>query len=363
MKRHTSFIVLVGLFMAFVNSQELTLQTNLDPAVSETSGLIFINNSLITHNDSENTNQLFEIDASNGNVIRTVTITNATNVDWEDITHDDTYIYIGDIGNNSGTRTNLKVYRILIADFFASNTVTADLINFSYNNQTNFTPSPFATDFDAEGLIHYNENLYIFTKNWVTTNTNIYMLPKTVGDYSISPMDTIIVEGLVSGAEFNPNNNAILLTGYDSNGAFIIELKDFSSGLFSNGSVSKIALSVPNNYSPQIEAVTVINEQDYYITAEQSTSNASGLYTFSTSTLGTSDLQLPKLSFYPNPANTIITLNTNNLKADIYDTSGQLIKTSEERHIDVSNISPGYYITKIEDKTNGNLVYKKLIIN
>jgi hypothetical protein len=33
-------------------------------------------------------------------VLRTVAITNATNVDWEDIAQDASYIYIGDIGNN-----------------------------------------------------------------------------------------------------------------------------------------------------------------------------------------------------------------------------------------------------------------------
>ena len=35
------------------------------------------------------------------------------NVDWEDITQDETHIYIADFGNNNGNRTDLKIYKIL----------------------------------------------------------------------------------------------------------------------------------------------------------------------------------------------------------------------------------------------------------
>jgi hypothetical protein len=68
----------------------------------------FYNNNIITHNDSGGQANLYEINASTGAVLRTVAITNATNVDWEDIAQDALYIYIGDIGNNFGNRTDLK---------------------------------------------------------------------------------------------------------------------------------------------------------------------------------------------------------------------------------------------------------------
>ena len=61
-------------------------------------------------------NALYELNVTNGNVSRTVTIQNAANVDWEDICTDDDYIYIGDFGNNSGNRTNLRIYKVLKSD-------------------------------------------------------------------------------------------------------------------------------------------------------------------------------------------------------------------------------------------------------
>ena len=173
MVKSFSFYIIFCCSILVTNAQQFTLETELEASISETSGLLYINNTLITHNDSATTNQLFDVDTSTGMVTRTVTVTNATNTDWEDLTHDGTYIYIGDFGNYQGHRTNLKVYRILISDYFSSNSVTADVINFSYANQTDFTPSPLATNFDAEGLIHYNNNLYIFSKNWLDGNIRV----------------------------------------------------------------------------------------------------------------------------------------------------------------------------------------------
>lgn len=352
------------LLMFGVSAQQLVLETALDDTVNETSGLLYLNNTLITHNDSATTNQLFDVDTSTGSVTRTITVTNATNVDWEDLTHDDTYIYIGDFGNYQGNRTDLKVYRIAITDYFASTSVTADVINFSYSNQTNFTPSPLATNFDTEGLIHYNNKLYVFSKNWLNGNTNIYELSKTPGTYSISITDTIIAEGLVSGATYNASTNSIILTGYDTNGAFFIQLNGFNSGLFSNGSVVKTSVAVPANYSPQIEGIIPINATEYYVSAEENSPTASGLYSFNTSTLSSvSEVNNLEVSFYPNPTEESITLSHDNCDTKIYSITGQLVKVSIHKQIDVSDLNSGIYLIKIRQSGSQNMAIKKLIIN
>ena len=166
-------------------AQQVNLVTHLNNSINETSGLITINQKLITHNDSGGEAALYEIDTTSGNYTRKVTVSNAYNQDWEDICSDSNYIYIADFGNNSGTRTNLKIYRILISDFIntPNDTVTADTINFNYADQTDFTPSTYSTNFDAEAIISIGDSLYIFTKNWGNYWTNIYALPKTPGSY------------------------------------------------------------------------------------------------------------------------------------------------------------------------------------
>ncbi|WP_422104785.1 T9SS type A sorting domain-containing protein [Winogradskyella sp.] len=357
------FSVISFFLILSIGAQELTLETALEATVNETSGLLYLSNTLITHNDSSNTNQLFDIDPSTGMVTRTVTITNATNEDWEDLTHDGTYIYIGDFGNFRGDRTDLKVYRISIIDYFTSTSVTADIINFSYSNQTDFTPNPLATNFDAEGLIHYNNSLYVFSKNWLNGNTDIYQLPKTPGTYSISNVDSITAEGLISGATYNASDNSIFLTGYDISGAFLVQLSGFSSGLFSNGSVIKSAVNVPANFSFQIEAITPINANEYYITAEESAPNASGLYSFNISTLDIPEIDHLDMDFYPNPATSVIRLSKGDLKTKIYNITGQNVKASNQQNIDISDLKSGVYLVTIEDSSTGSLISKRLIIN
>ncbi|WP_138433490.1 T9SS type A sorting domain-containing protein [Winogradskyella algicola] len=362
MRRSRCFILLLALSFLGINAQQFTLETSLDATVNETSGLLYINNTLITHNDSANTNQLFDIDISTGNVTRTVTITNATNIDWEDLTQDGTYIYIGDFGNYQGDRTDLKVYRIAISDYLNNTSLTADVINFSYTDQTDFTTSPFATNFDAESLIHYNNSLYVLTRNWLDGNTNIYELPKTPGSHSISRVDSITAGGLVSGATFNTTSNQIIITGFDSNGAFLIELTGFNSGLFSNGTVTKTSIAVPENYSFQIEGIYPINANEYYITAEENGALQPALYSFNTSTLSLNETELTPISFYPNPARTQITLSEDNLQTKIYNITGQLVKTSNKKHIDVSDLTSGIYLITIEAAFEKNTIRRRLLI-
>src|SRR5690554_1024138 len=95
------FIILIIFSNGAIFAQDLELITPVATAVNESSGLIYLNEKLITHNDSGNDAQLFEIDSLTGNVTRTVVINNATITDWEDIAYDDDYIFIGDFGNNN----------------------------------------------------------------------------------------------------------------------------------------------------------------------------------------------------------------------------------------------------------------------
>ena len=119
--------------------------------VFETSGLLFFNDQIVTHNDSGGAPVLFEIDTVSRQITRTVTITNATNMDWEALTQDEDYIYIGDFGNNVGIRQDLTIYRIAKEDYLDNDTATAETIFFSYEDQTDFTDTG-NSDWDAEAF-------------------------------------------------------------------------------------------------------------------------------------------------------------------------------------------------------------------
>jgi hypothetical protein len=358
-----SFLIICFVTVLNGSAQDLNLETGLDSAVNETSGLLFLNNTLITHNDSGNSNELYDIDTSTGAVTRTVIVTNASNIDWEDLTHDDTYIYIGDFGNYYGSRTDLKIYRVAISDYFNNTTVSADIINFSYSAQTDFSPSPMDTNLDAEGLIHYNDKLYIFSKNWIDGNTNIYELPKAPGTYSLSITDTITAQGLISGATYNSLDNSIMLCGYGTDGSFLIQLNAFNSGLFSNGNIIKTVVNIPESYSFQIEGITPINATDYYVSAEGNSNAAPGLFSFNSATLTIKDiLGDDPVLFYPNPAEDTIILNYEGLETEIYTITGELLKISNSKEIDISSLASGAYFIKIKKAGSLKAIMKRLII-
>lgn len=61
---------------------------------------------------------------------------------------------------------------------------------------------------------------------------------------------------------------------------------------------------------------------------------------------------VPVFSVYPNPANDYITVNrTGNDEIFIYNAMGSLVKSSNENHINISNLAPGFYTVKSSEGT------------
>jgi len=152
--------------------------------------------------DSGNLNGIYRIDSASGAILQVVVITNFPNVDYESITADATYIYVGDAGNNDGNRTDLKILRIKKADIAKSPgivNVKADAINFSYTDQKDFEPNT-NTNLDCEAMASIGNYLYLFSKDRGDLQTRCYKLPKDTGTYSIAPIATFNTDGKVTDA-------------------------------------------------------------------------------------------------------------------------------------------------------------------
>jgi hypothetical protein len=84
------------------------------PAAIELSGLVLSQTHrgvLWTHNDSGNSARLLAISAR-GRLLGELDVSGAENVDWEDIATAHGHLYVGDIGDNLGQRTDVAVYRV-----------------------------------------------------------------------------------------------------------------------------------------------------------------------------------------------------------------------------------------------------------
>lgn len=222
-----------------------------------------------THNDSGNEANIYQI-ALSGAIIRTVNISNAENIDWEDISiAPDGRMFIGDFGNNNNDRQDLKIY-IVDLNILTNNqqSIQAEVINFSYANQSAFPPNDALKHFDMEAMAFKNNHLFLFSKNRGVPNdglTRIYKLPAATGTYQITPIETFFTavntsEGRITGADFSEDGSSLLLI---SNAKFW-HFTEIEGDFLSNATVSHYNFS----QASQKEAICFYEECKFLVTDE-----------------------------------------------------------------------------------------------
>jgi PKD repeat protein len=243
------------------------------PLLDEDSGIEFLDGKLWTHNDSGNSNDIYRMDTSSNAVFQTVNISNATNVDWEDMTSGKDYLFVGDMGNNNGNRQDLKIYRIDKSNLTpAATSVTADIINFSYSDQTSFVSLPNNNNFDCEAIIFFNDSIHLFSKDWVDKQTRHYVLPNTPGTHVAQYRETLNAGYLVTSASVQ-KGGVIALLGYDNTGIapiYLYMLYDYKNNLFFNGNKRKFNVANALSHG-QTEGVDFFNGAYGYVSNERFT--------------------------------------------------------------------------------------------
>lgn len=240
----------------------------LSDSILETSGLIAFDNLLWTHNDDHDTT-IYGLD-SNGKIQKKIKLEKVKNNDWEEISQDSSYIYIGDFGNNyQGNRKDLHILRIEKKSFLL-NKPQIDTIAFSYSNQTDFNiQKENTTNFDCEAFIISKDSIYLFSKQWTQKKTSLYVLPKSPGKHIAQFKETLDVDGLITGATLLTSGKGIVLCGYSKLlQPFLYLLYDYKNNDFSSGNKRKIKLSLPFH---QIEAIATFDEKTFYLTNESFT--------------------------------------------------------------------------------------------
>ena len=237
----------------------------INDTIKETSGLIYWENKLWTMNDDKDTH-LYSIDTTGIN-LQKHHLAKVKNKDWEAISQDSLYIYIGDFGNNvSGNRKDLHILRIEKKSLL-ENSVIIDTIAFTFENQTNFDKQKAnKTDFDCETLLATRDSLYLFTKEWSSEQTRLYVLPKTPGIHQANYKASLNVNGLITGGVILEDKKIIALCGYSKKlKPFVYLLYDYKDNDFFSGNKRKIKLKLPFH---QIEGITTKNGLQYYLTNE-----------------------------------------------------------------------------------------------
>lgn len=201
-------------------------------------------------------------------MIHKTMISNAHNADWEDITRDDRYFYVADVGNNYGTRDTLTIYRIPEEALrTGDDEVEHDgLITFRYADPVSRDPAGRYSH-DCEAVFSYGDSLFLFTKNWVDLSTSVYRLPKQPGHYEISPIVTYPVGALITGGDVDPGKKEVVLIGYRNlMPVLILYSFDVSPSHIECGGKAR---RYPFRYGRQTEAVCFGPSGRMVITAEK----------------------------------------------------------------------------------------------
>lgn len=253
--------------------------TLLQDKLKENSGLIYYDGLLWNINDSGGEDHLYGVDFS-GKIQKEIKIEDADNDDWEDIAQDENHIYIGDFGNNKGTRKNLVIYRIDKDEIGKKDEqkVEAKKIKFSYANQHQFDAANLSTPFDCEAFAELDGTLYLFSKNWVTQTTEVYALPSKKGEYEISPIDTFNAGGMITGADFSPDKRKLVLSGYNFFKPFLWIFTEIKPGNFFEG--DRIFIEMDSLFRAQTEGVCFLGNDSLLISCEASSAFQQQVFLF-----------------------------------------------------------------------------------
>lgn len=238
----------------------------LSDSLQESSGLTNLDGRLFSFNDSGNTSEIFEIKAGSSYIKKTFQ-TGLKNIDWEAITNDGENFYVGEFGNNLGTRKDLKIYQIP----FRNDSLIIDSIKtipFYYPEQTDFTPKNINNNFDAEAMIFLGGNIHLFTKEWITNTVSHYVIDKNLTENQpAKKLETFDTGFVVTDASFF--DNKLYVVGYTKKASVYLMIfeKDETGNLFFNKPLKKFSLGRAFSIG-QIEGITA-TEKGVYISGER----------------------------------------------------------------------------------------------
>ncbi|TVR80500.1 MAG: hypothetical protein EA412_04615 [Chitinophagaceae bacterium] len=261
------------------------LVTVLSMQFEETSGLIHSGGQLWTHNDRGWFNHIYAIDKNTGNPYITLVLNNAGSVDYEDLAKSEMFIYVGDFGNNTGNRKDLKIYRVPKIEINYENPgiqyLHVNSTRFFYPEQDVFE-SGNQHNFDCEAFIWFDNHYYLFLKHRLDNNTTLYKIPAQPGEFAAEKLGNFESRGQITGADISPDRDEIVLLGYDKDeDVFIWVLSNFEGDNFFEADLMYIRLGTFDEIG-QAEGISYTDDNKLiYISAEKTNDTPPLLYKIS----------------------------------------------------------------------------------
>lgn len=264
------------------SSGDLNTIFKLPKHLKEVSGITYSRENKLIYaiQDRGNSNQI-EVLNMNGDLTKSLKITNAKNVDWEDITQDKSgNIYIGDFGNNDNDRQDLCIYKVSKEQLSQKEAVSEYKIEFSYPQQADFPPQKTHRFYDVESFIELNGAFYLFTKNRSKNfdgTCMIYKVENKPGQQEATLMGSFIScnnynRCAITAAAISPDGSKVVLLAHDK----IILFDDWDNDDLLSANRTTITL----NHFSQKEAVTFLDDSTILMADERVKKEGGNVYQF-----------------------------------------------------------------------------------
>ena len=237
----------------------------LKDSLQESSGLNFFGDQLYTFNDSGNSSELFQIHPQSGRILNKIKLA-IQNTDWEALANDGSHFYVGDFGNNAGSRKDLKIYKIPLATD-SLHTYNIAAIPFFYPEQKNFAPKNLNHDYDTEAMIFHRGNINIFTKEWSSKAVTRYIIHPNITDSQAAvKLESYPINFVVTDAAYF--SQKLYLVGYTKKTeVFLSIFTEDDNGLFFSQKPQTYYLGTAFSVG-QVEGIAV-NDTGVYISSEK----------------------------------------------------------------------------------------------
>jgi hypothetical protein len=250
----------------------LQLVTSLPKSLKEVSGMeVVVGSDLIWMiNDSGNAPKIYGYDIAEKNIAKTISISNVSNIDWEDLaSNQNGDLYIGDFGNNGNKRKDLAIYTVKNCAAIKGDEVSAIITTFYFKDQNQFPPRKKNRNFDVEAFVSFNGFFYLFTRNRSSDfdgTTKLYKIPIKEGRFEAQLIDSF----KTCDDERNCQITGATLDHASGNIALLSANKVWLLRGYSNDDVfgEKIEI-IELHHSSHKESITFKNSNTLYIADEQ----------------------------------------------------------------------------------------------
>lgn len=256
------FILIILSFSC--NTGKLDVIAEIDNDIDEASALEILKGSklLWTIEDAGNKKFLYGLN-SKGHIKKKIKITNAKNIDWEDLTSDNYgNIYIGDFGNNNKKRKKFTIYKVKVDTLTTNNAIAEEII---------FTMPKKEKSEDFESFFLLENDFYIFSKN--QNKSLLLKVPNKTGTHTAKLITKFELDGKqtkITSAAISPNKKTVVLLNHDK----LWMINNFKSNNFFKGDITEVKF----DHDSQKEGICFKDNSTVYISDERGKNNASYIY-------------------------------------------------------------------------------------